>query len=173
MAAVAVLYVPCKHSVQAAEPFRCLNDPAKQALHSKPSGPVYPLLQVQLVSSPLPAPENACAGQSLHVDSEIWAVSAEYVPLEHRVHGAEPFTSLYVPAMHAAHCIPSGPVYPLLQVQLVSCLLPIPEYVCGGHPLHVDSEIAAMAVLYLPCEHSEHGAEPMTSLYVPAMHAAH
>jgi len=107
------------------------------------------------------------------VDSEIWAVSAEYVPREHSEHGAEPFTSLYDPAMHAAHASPSGPVYPLLQVQLVSCLLPIPEYVCVGHSLHVDSEIAAMAVLYLPCEHREHGAEPMTSLYVPAMHAAH
>ena len=55
------------------------------------------------------------------MDSEIWAVSAEYLPLEHSEHGAEPFTSLYVPAMHAAHAVPSGPVYPLLQVQLVSC----------------------------------------------------
>ena len=133
MAAVAVLYLPREHSVQDAEPFTSLKPPASHASHSSPSGPVYPLLQLQLVSTPLPAPENACAGQSLHVDSEIWAVSAEYVPLEHRVHGAEPFTSLYVPAMHAAHCIPSGPVYPLLQVQLVSCLLPMPEYECVGH----------------------------------------
>ena len=150
MAAVAVLYVPCKHSVQAAEPFRCLNDPAKQALHSKPSGPVYPLLQVQLVSSPLPAPENVCTGQSLHVDSELSPMSVEYLPSEHSEHGAEPFTSLYAPAMHAAHAAPSGPVYPLLQVQLVSIELPPSECVCVGHWLHVDSEIAASTVLYLP-----------------------
>ncbi len=173
MAAVAVLYVPCEHREQAAEPLTSLKPPTSHASHSAPSGPVYPLLQVQLVSCLLPAPENACAGQSLHVDSEMAAVSGEYVPREHSEHGAEPLTSLYDPGMHAAHASPSGPVYPLLQVQLVSCLLPIPEYVCGGHPLHVDSEIAAMAVLYLPCEHREHGAEPMTSLYVPAMHAAH
>ena len=173
MAAVAVLYLPCKHSVQAAEPFTSLKPPASHASHSAPSGPVYPLLQVQLVSCLLPTRENVCAGQSLHVDSEIWAVSVEYVPLEHSEHGAEPFTSLYVPAMHAAHAAPSGPVYPLLQVQWVCCLLPTPEYVCAGQSMHVDSEISAMAVLYWPCEHSEHGAEPFTSLYVPAMHAAH
>ena len=159
--------------MQAAEPLTSLKPPASHASHSAPSGPVYPSLQVQLVSCLLPTPENVCAGQSLHVDSEIWAVSAEYLPSEQGEHGAEPFTSLYVPAIHAAHAVPSGPVYPLLHVQFVSCLLPIPEYECVGQWLHVDSEIAATAVLYLPCEHSEHGAEPLTSLYVPAMHFAH
>jgi hypothetical protein len=109
---------------------------------------VYPLLHVQF--NPLPRPEYECAGQSLHEDSEIWAVSAEYLPSEQGEHGAEPFTSLYFPAMHPAHAVPSGPVYPLLQVQLVSCLLPIPEYECVGQWLHVDSEIAALLELYLP-----------------------
>ena len=52
--------------------------------------------------------------------------------------------------MHVAHAAPSGPVYPLLQVQLVSTRLPIPEYVCLGHWLHADSEISASTVLYLP-----------------------
>ena len=150
MAAVAVLYLPREHIVHAAEPFTSLKPPTSHASHSAPSGPVYPLLQVQLVSCLLPTRENVCAGQSLHVDSEIWAVSAEYVPLEHSEHGAEPFTSLYVPATQAAHCIPSGPVYPLLQVQLVSIELPSGEYVCVGHSLHVASEIAASNVLYLP-----------------------
>ena len=96
--------------MQAAEPLTSLKPPASHASHSAPSGPVYPLLQVQLVSCLLPTPENVCAGQSLHVDSEIWAVSVEYVPLEHSEHGAQPFTPLYVPAIHAAHVTPSGPV---------------------------------------------------------------
>ena len=107
---MAVLYVLLPHSVQAAEPFASLKLPASHAWHSAPSGPVYPLLHVQLVNAALPTPENACAGQSLHVESEIWAVAVEYLPSPHREHGAEPFTSLYLPAMHATHCIPSGPV---------------------------------------------------------------
>ena len=43
--------------------------------------------------------------------------------------------------MHVAHDAPSGPVYPLLQVQLVSTPLPTPENVRAGHTLHADSEI--------------------------------
>ena len=86
-----------------------------------------------------------------------------YLPCEHSEHGAEPFTSLYVPAMHAAHAAPSGPTYPLLQIQLVCCLLPIPEYVCAGQSMHVDSKLSAMAVLSLPFVHSVLGAEPFTS----------
>ena len=131
-----------------------------------------PLLQVQLTCAMLPSPEKVCDGQLLHVDSEISPISAEYLPSVHREHGAEPFTSLYVPAVHAAHCIPSGPVYPLLQVQLVSIELPSGECVYAGHWLHVDSEISHVSVEYLPSEHSEHGADPFTSLYVPATHAA-
>ena len=73
-----------------------------------------------------------------------------YLPSPQSEHGAEPFTSLYVPAMHAAHCIPSGPVYPLLQVQLVSIELPSGEYVYAGHWLHVDSSISPVSVEYLP-----------------------
>ena len=143
-----MLYVPRGQSVQAAEPLTSLKPPASHASHSAPSGPVYPLLQVQF--NPLPRPEYECAGQSLHEDSEIWAVSAEYLPSEQGEHGAEPLTSLYVPAMHPAHAVPSGPVYPLLQVQLVSCLLPTRENVCAGQSLHVDSEIWAVSAECLP-----------------------
>ena len=71
MAAVAVLYLPREHSVQDAEPFTSLKPPASHASHSDPSGPVYPSLHVQLVSTPLPTPENVRAGHTLHADSEI------------------------------------------------------------------------------------------------------
>ena len=140
-------------------------------MHSTPSAPVYPLLHVQLVSMLLPAPEYVCAGHALHVDSELMPVAVEYFPCEHKSHSAVPFTVLYVPATHASHSTPSAPVYPLLHVQLVSTLLPAPEYVCAGHALHVDSEIPAVAVLYLPREHSVQAVDPFTSLYDPVMHA--
>ena len=99
------------------------------AAHCIPSGPVYPLLQVQLINIELPSAECVYAGHWLHVDSSISPVPAEYVPSEHCEHDDDPFTSLYVPAIHAAHATPSGPVYPLLQVQLVSSPLPSGEYV--------------------------------------------
>ena len=118
------------------------------ALH--PIGPRVSLVAGTVGQLDAAVPEYVCEGQSLHVDSEISPVSVEYLPCEHSEHGAEPFTSLYVPAMHAAHCIPSGPVYPLLQVQLVSIELPSGEYVYAGHSLHVDSSISPVSVEYLP-----------------------
>jgi hypothetical protein len=66
--------------VQAAEPFVSLKVPASHALHSTPSGLVYPLLHVQFSSALLPTPEYVCAGQSLHVASEILPVFVEYLP---------------------------------------------------------------------------------------------
>ena len=126
---MAALYLPCEHSEHSTEPFTSLYDPAMHAAHCIPSGPVYPLLQVQLINIELPSAECVYAGHWLHVDSSISPVPVEYVPSEHSEHGADPFTSLYVPAIHAAHATPSGPVYPLLQVQLVSSPLPSGEYV--------------------------------------------
>jgi hypothetical protein len=169
--AVAVLYLPREHSVQAVDPFTSLYDPVMHAVQVAPSGPVYPLLHVQLVSTLLPAPEYVCAGHALHVDSKCSPVSVEYFPCGQRVHAEEPFTSLYVPATHASHSTPSAPVYPLLHVQLVSTLLPAPEYVCAGHALH--AEVLPVAVEYFPCEHKSHSAVPFTVLYVPATHASH
>jgi hypothetical protein len=127
IAAMAVLYLPRKHGEHSAEPFTSLYVPAMHAAHCIPSEPVYPLLQVQLINIELPSGERVYAGHWLHVDSSISPVSVEYLPLAHRVHGTEPFTSLYVPAIHAEHVTPSGPVYPLLQVQLVSSPLPLGE----------------------------------------------
>jgi hypothetical protein len=66
--------------VQAAEPFVSLKPPASHAVHTTPSGPVYPLLHIQFNRMLLPTPEYVCAGQSLHVASEISPVSVEYLP---------------------------------------------------------------------------------------------
>ena len=126
---VSVEYVPCEHNEHTDEPLTVLYVPATHALHSCPSGPVYPRLQVQSVILLLPSPEYVCPGQLVHVTFEISASSVEYFPREHSKHTDEPLTSLYVPATHALHSCPSGPVYPLLQVQLMRMLLPAPEYV--------------------------------------------
>ena len=56
-AAVAVLYVPCRHSVHATDPFTSLNLPTPLASHVPPSGPVYPFWQEQLVIFVLPSSE--------------------------------------------------------------------------------------------------------------------
>ena len=56
----------------------------------------------------------------------------------------------------------------MLQIQFNRMLLPTPEYVCAGQSLHVASEMEAIAVLYLPCEHSVQAAEPFVSLKPPA-----
>ena len=75
--------------------------------------------------------------------------------------------------MHAAHVIPSGPVYPLLQVQLINIELPSAERVYAGHWLHVDSSISPVPDEYFPSEHCEHDDDPFTSLYVPAGQSLH
>ena len=50
------------------------------------------------------------AAHDWHVVLERAAARVEYFPLEHGVHAAVPFLSLYVPAVHAMHAMPLGPV---------------------------------------------------------------
>ena len=64
---------------------------------------------------------------STPVDADVAAVALLYFPAGHSWHAADPFTSLKLPASHASHSAPSGPLYPLLQVQLVSSPLPSGE----------------------------------------------
>ena len=105
------------------------------------------------VSNPLPSTEDVCAGQSLHVASAIAAAAVLYLPREHSVQAADPFSFLYVPAVHAVHATPSEPVYPFMHVQLYMLTLPCPDDACAGQALH--------------------GADPSTALYVPSAHTAH
>ena len=144
---VSVLYLPCGHREQGAEPFSSLYLPLAQALQFCPSGPVYPALHMQTL---LPLKASACMGHLVHVVSAVSPVSALYLPLEHRRHALEPLTSLYFPLWHAEHSWPSGPAYPKLQVQLEMLLLPSPEYVRFGQARHVASDIAATLVENTP-----------------------
>jgi hypothetical protein len=59
--------------------------------------PIYPALQVQALDTV----------QALH-EAPVFG--------GHAVHGADPVVVLYVPAAHAVHAMPFGPVKPILQV---------------------------------------------------------
>ena len=53
VAPVVVEYLPFSHNIQDSGPITILNVPGSQAVHTKPSGPVYPALHVQFVSTVL------------------------------------------------------------------------------------------------------------------------
>ena len=92
MAAVAVLYLPRLHRVQAAEPFTSLCLPASQARHGPPSGPVNPRLQVQfdltlpsnVVPSALQFAMERSGEASRGMDRSIQIISASPVVLERK-----------------------------------------------------------------------------------------
>jgi len=95
------------------EPLSILNFPAVQATHEAPLTPVYPALQMQSTSFPLPASEfDAGSGQDRHVEIAVAAATVEYVPPKHCTHavGVGPRPCLYVPATHCVHTPPFTPV---------------------------------------------------------------
>ncbi len=69
------------------------------------------------------------------------------------VHAADPVGVLYFPATHAAHGPPSGPVDPVLQVQLVKAALPAGELEFDGQGVHDAAVVCPVAVPYLPAQH--------------------
>ena len=108
-------------------------------------------MHVQLLTDALPENDDAFEGHAKHVLLLAAPTCAEYVPAAHWVHGAAPDTSLYLPALQAEHIPPSGPVKPLLHVQLLSEMLP-----------ETDDELEGQLV---------QEAAPDTALNVPASQA--
>ena len=135
--------VPEPQPLHAAEPIIDLNDPTPQAVHVPPLGPVYPILQRQLLSTVDPATDCEFVGQFAHVEVTAAPVAAEYVPAPHAMHAV----SAAAPA--------------------VVRYLPAPQLV------HVLTKVAPVAVEYLPAAQSVHAAEPIASLYFPATQTAH
>eukprot|EP00961_Rhodomonas_salina_P167012 2250532-Rhodomonas_salina.1 len=87
-----------------------------------PSGPAYPALQVHAVIKAWPTESVLLLlGHVKHADP---AVTFRYVPASQGSHGAEPLPGLYSPGEHSKHFVPSGPVYPMLQMQSVISSLP-------------------------------------------------
>jgi len=79
---------------------------------------------VHFVKAELPPGELEFDGQALHVEFAEAPTAVEYVPAAQSVQVAFPFNALYLPATHAVHVPPSGPVDPALQVHAVEEVLP-------------------------------------------------
>ena len=152
---VSVLYLPCGHREQGAEPLSALYDPALHAVQADaPSGPVYPVLQIHFVTFPLPLGEDDCGVHDRQSLSVVCALISLYLSRPHSIHANEPRSALYVPGLHAEHARPSLPVYPTLHVQFVMRLLACGAFEFDGHPKHPVSDSSPLVLLYLPIPHA-------------------
>jgi hypothetical protein len=88
-------------------------------------------------------------GQEVHRTTPL----AEYVSGAHTSHACEPEAFLNLPASHAGHGPPFGPVNAGLQKQLVRVVLPTDEFEFAGQLVHA--------------------ALPFVGLYVPDGHVVH
>ena len=89
------------------------------------------------------------------------------------VHAKEPVVFLYLPATHAVHVPPFGPVKPMLHVQAARAELAIGELELVGQARQVVATVAPTVVEYLPAPQLVHTAVPVVFLYVPATQAVH
>ena len=103
----------------------------------------------QSESTVLPAGDVNPTAHAVHTETPL----AEYVFAAHTSHAAVPDAFLNLPASHAGHGPPFGPVYPTLQEQDVTIMLPADEFEFAGHNVHA--------------------ALPFVGLYVPTAHMLH
>ena len=92
-----------------------------------------------------------------------------YLPGPQDVQSCAPLVFLYFPTLHAVQVPPAGPVYPGLQVQLLSevhALHEAPEF-CG----HATQLPDAKVLVYVPASHGTQVPGPVVLLYLPAAHA--
>lgn len=150
-----VEYFPAPQSVHVAGvgPVAVLYFPARHSVHVPPFDPVAPALQVQLVTSELPATRLLeFVGQAVHTPaSAVAPVAVEYLPGTQFVHTADPVSGLYVPGTQNSHGPPFGPEDPALQVQSAAAVDRAGEFERAVQPTHAEA--------------------PRTSLYVPAGHS--
>jgi hypothetical protein len=152
-------YFAAAQSVHAALPVLILYLPAAHGEHALPSGPVDPALQVQPAAAEQPvhdAPE--LAGQAAHIVLNVAPAVGEYFPAAQSVQTALPVASLYLPATHVVHTLPSGPVEPALQVQAVTAVLWLGELEFAGHATQVAIAVTAVVVEYVPVGQLVHAA---------------
>ena len=88
----------------------------------------------------------------------------------HSVHSAPPICALNVPATHARHGPPSGPVYPLLHTHAA---LDPADSEFAGQLEHAKLDVAPAALENVFAEQFVHTAVPVTVLYLPGTHSAH
>ena len=99
-------------------------------------------------------------GHAKHVATDVAPTVAEYVPCPQLVHARVPVVILYLPAVQAEQTPPSGPVYPMLQVQPVDELHTVqvdPEL--SGQERHASAAVAPVVVEYVPYPQVVHAAE--------------
>ena len=101
---------------------------------------------LQFVKAELPTGEVELDGQGMHVELADCLSCVEYFPVPQSVHATAPVDDLYVPATHAAHGPPFGPVHPEVQVQLVKAALPAGALEFGRQVRHVEFAVAPTAV---------------------------
>ena len=94
---------------------------------------------------------------------------AEYVFAAHTSHAAVPDAFLNLPASHAGHGPPFGPVYPALQEQDVTIMLPADEFEFAAQPVHAALPFVG---LYVPDGHIAHWPleAPFSAPVYPALH---
>lgn len=104
---------------------------------------------------------------------QLAAAAAAYVAPVQSIHAAEPAPALYVPAAHATHGPPLGPVKPAGQSGAIHASLDVlagGEFAPTGQSTHA---VEANVEEYVPGPQSMHAAEPVTLLYFPATHTRH
>jgi hypothetical protein len=97
----------------------------------------------------LPAGDWNPAGHEVQVDAPL----SEYVFAGHTSHAAVPETFLNVPASHAGHGPPFGPVYPGLHTQSPMFVLPNDEFAFAVQLVHA---ALPFVILYVPDGHIVH-----------------
>ena len=147
--------------------------PAGQGVHEPPVGPLYPALHTHAATDVLALGELEFAVHVRQVDSSVAPTVDEYFPAAQSVHAALPVPILYLPAAHAEHTPPSGPVYPTLQVQAATAVLGLGELLLLGHAEQVVATVAPAVVEYVAVAQLVHCALPVAILYVPATHGEH
>jgi hypothetical protein len=156
-------YLPASQSVHALEPMPSAYVPAGHGMHCSDNGT---LCVISLARLKNPA---------LHLQYFLSVSGFECTG--HAVHGAEPVTSLYVPAAHSEQ-LPAGPVKPAGHT-FRHCEIfvdPAAESVSSGHATQVLALPAPSVSEYVATRHSRHVASllaPVVSEYDPAKHAEH
>jgi hypothetical protein len=97
LAPVVAEYVPAKQLMHRAVPVTALYDPAGQAVHVPPFGPMNPRLHSQLVSAVDPATDCEFVGHAEHELSAAAPIAEEYLPAPQSAHTEAPVAE-YLPA---------------------------------------------------------------------------
>ena len=90
------------------------------------------------------APDHEKTWHARQLVSEVCARRPWYVPLSHAEQSADPFAGLYAPYPQAWHALPSGPVKPATQRQLVSEGLAAGEKAFAGQGMQGPEPLAAL-----------------------------